>query len=320
MAGLDGELFAERLRLEARAQARAEGTAHLTTHLNEVVRTKLAAAWDDANQGFEARETASRERAIEERGRRSIGRSLSPLLMEMGLLDGSPTEVLLSLVEAEHEVLIAKATEAEHAEARTFVVDDADTEDSFVEDDDGKLRSLAVIRRTPETFRRRVNEIFEAHDVAFRLSASSRLVPVASLTLNDAIVAPTQYLLHGQPEFAGAESAYQKALTEIRNGDAGDAITDAGTALQAALTALGYKGGTLGQLLSAAKNDGLLRGNDTPLTESIVKAVNWVAALRNDGEAHNADADFDLSDAWMVVHVVGALIVRLADAAGRRGR
>jgi hypothetical protein len=64
------------------------------------------------------------------------------------------------------------------------------------------------------------------------------------------------------------ESTYQKALAEIRVGDAGDAITDAGIALQAALTALGWKGGTLGQLVTAARNDGLLRGNDTPLTES----------------------------------------------------
>jgi hypothetical protein len=319
MAGFDGELFAERLRLDARAQAHAAGDVGVTTELPDTVTTTLAAAWDDANRGFQTQEIISRKTAIDARGRRSIGRSLSPSLMELGPLSGSQNETLLSLVEAEHEVLVAKAEEFGHAEVRTFIIDDADTEDDFVEVADGKLHSLNLIRSAPESFRLRVNEIFEAHDVAFRLSAISRLVPVASHVLSDAIVAPTQYLLHGQPEFAGAESAYQKALTEIRNGDPGDAITDAGTALQAALTALGCKGGTLGQLLASAKNDGLLRGNDTPLTESIAKAVNWVAALRNDGEAHNADIDFDLSDAWMVVHVVGALIVRLADAAGRRG-
>jgi hypothetical protein len=29
--------------------------------------------------------------------------------------------------------------------------------------------------------------------------------------------------------------------------------------------------------------------------------------------AHTGDADYAMSDAWMVVHVVGALITRLAD-------
>jgi hypothetical protein len=49
MARPDGELFAERLRLKALAEARASGTDHPTTGLNAVVRTKLAAAWDDVS-------------------------------------------------------------------------------------------------------------------------------------------------------------------------------------------------------------------------------------------------------------------------------
>src|SRR3954465_7201164 len=66
-----------------------------------------------------------------------------------------------------------------------------------------------------------------------------------------------------------------------RNRDAGDAITDAGTALQAALTALGCGGNTVGDLMKSAKQIGLVRGPDTPLADAVVAVVNWVAAQRN---------------------------------------
>jgi hypothetical protein len=74
---------------------------------------------------------------------------------------------------------------------------------------------------------------------------------------------PALHLPHDQARFAVTEPAYQEALTEIRNGDAGDAITDAGTALQAALMALGCKGTSLGPLLMSARERGLIRGNDS---------------------------------------------------------
>jgi hypothetical protein len=70
-------------------------------------------------------------------------------------------------------------------------------------------------------------------------------------------------------------------LKELRNRDPGDAVTDAATALQ--------------------KNKGLLKGNDTPLTDAVCKTVDWVAAKRNQGEAHKGDPDINMSDAWMVV-------------------
>ena len=75
---------------------------------------------------------------------------------------------------------------------------------------------------------------------------------------------------------------------------------------------MGCIGKTLGELLTSAKKTGLVKGNDTPLTKAIGGTVDWVAAKRNDGEAHWA-SDATLSDAWMVVHVVGALIIRLAE-------
>lgn len=126
-------------------------------------------------------------------------------------------------------------------------------------------------------------------------------------------MSPTLYLLRSQPRFASAEMAYQKALGELRNRDAGDAITDAATALQDVLLALGCAGNALGPLLKSAKSKGLLKGSDTPLTEAVAKAVDWVSATRGEGEAHTGDPDISMSDAWMVVHVVGALAIRLTE-------
>ena len=61
----------------------------------------------------------------------------------------------------------------------------------------------------------------------------------------------------------------------------------------------------------------MLQVNETQLTEAIGKTADWVSARRGQGEAHKGDADISLSDAWMVVHVVGALIIRLTETEGQ---
>jgi hypothetical protein len=125
------------------------------------------------------------------------------------------------------------------------------------------------------------------------------------------VVEPTLVLLHGKQEFANAERAFRDALEELTAGKPDDAITDAGTALQEALTALGCKGNKLGDLIKDAKNTGWFGPRDSPLADSIAKIHNWVAAERNAGEAHRV-SEATKDDAWFVVHVVGAAIVRLA--------
>ena len=108
------------------------------------------------------------------------------------------------------------------------------------------------------------------------------------------------------------ERAYQDALRELAGGDPADAITDAGTALQEALTVAGAKGNALGPLLKSARQLGLLRAHDAALEEGIVKLVDWVSADRSTlGDAHKA-SQARREDAWLTVHVVGALILRLA--------
>ncbi len=70
--------------------------------------------------------------------------------------------------------------------------------------------------------------------------------------------------------------------------------------------ALGCGGSTLGQQAEAARNKGLLTSHDLRLTD-------WVTADRSTlGDAHNA-APATRHDARLTVHVVGSLILRLAE-------
>jgi hypothetical protein len=278
----EGELYAERLRRKAQAAAVADGTSVWQEKVDHLARVKLASLWDESVENLSRYEGAEVLQQIGRRSVKSIGIELSPQVMTSAK---AADELLLSLLEAEHEALttLARATSS------------------------GGYRPGAG----PEAFRVAVNQVLQAHLVELQLHQNSRLVPVRSQEMHDSVVEPTLYLLHSQRRFAGAEKAYQDALKELRNRAPDDAITDAGTALQEALTALGCEGKTLGDQLKSAKNAKLIRDSDTPLTAAI---VNWVATQRNRGEAHKAEHGFDMSDGWMVVHVVGALIIRLSES------
>jgi hypothetical protein len=93
-------------------------------------------------------------------------------------------------------------------------------------------------------------------------------------------------------------------LHKLPGGDPADAITDVGTALQEMLVYLGAQGNALGPLLKDAEQRGLLGPYDA-------KLVGWVSADRsNRGDTHSASSATK-GDAWLTVHVVGALILRL---------
>ncbi|BBX23423.1 hypothetical protein MTER_28340 [Mycolicibacter terrae] len=288
------ELYAERLRREAQAAALATGATQWTEELDTAVRVKLFAAWQDAIVSLNQDERDEIHSWIKRRTLRSLADDPSPQHMRPGTV--CPNDHLLSLIEAEHEILQKFAEILKDTGAVPY-----------------PEHRLAPALDAPERFRADVNRIFEAHVVAFHLHQNSRLIEIDSQEMHNAVVEPTLYLLHSQPRFAGAETAYQKALKELRNRDAGDAITDAATALQDVLLALGCTGNALGPLLKSARSKGLLKGSDTPLTEAIAKTVDWVSATRGEGEAHTGNPDINMSDAWMMVHVVGALAIRLSE-------
>lgn len=149
-----------------------------------------------------------------------------------------------------------------------------------------------------------IKTVLREHRLKFDL-VDGHFVPFESREMYEAVVSPVLTLLGGRNEFAGAEKAYREALDEISDGTPDDAITDAGTALQEALTALGCEGKNLKRLAASGLKKGLLAPYDS-------KIVAWVEADRsNKGDAHNSDAAAR-DDAWLVVHVVGAFILRLA--------
>ncbi len=73
----------------------------------------------------------------------------------------------------------------------------------------------------------------------------------------------------------------------------------------------------MGTLVNSAKSKGLLASHDVNLTNAIESGLKWVAAERNErSDAHKTE-ERPIADAWLIVHVVGAFILRLAQKEGR---
>lgn len=154
-----------------------------------------------------------------------------------------------------------------------------------------------------------INEILEDYRVAFRV-IDAEVVPIGSDELHTTVVVPALKLLVGS-RFAKAHSAYLEALKQLPANPA-NAITDAGTALQETLTALGCKGNSLGPLIKSARSSGLLAAHDEKLAGGIEQFLQWASANRSEaGDSHKV-SDASRDDAWLMIHVVGALIVKLA--------
>jgi len=160
-------------------------------------------------------------------------------------------------------------------------------------------------RRWIENFDRAVNDILNEHRIGYEL-IEGHMVEFESKELHEAVVAPTLKLLSGRSAWGKVEQAYQAALKEISAGTAGNAITDAGSALQEALLVANCKGNSLGPLIKSAVSKGVFTGYDAKLAE-------WVSADRSMmGDAHKGASPAAREDAWLTVHIVGALILRMA--------
>ena len=165
------------------------------------------------------------------------------------------------------------------------------------------------------TFARDANEIFAQERVGWEV-VDGRMIEIQSTELHHSVVEPALRLLH-RGQFASADKAYREALGELADGKPWDAITDAGTALQETLSALGCEGNQLGDLIRSARTKGLLAPHDEPLGQAIDRILQWVAADRSQmGDSHHATSASP-EDGWLIVHVVGAIIVRLASGGTR---
>jgi hypothetical protein len=160
-------------------------------------------------------------------------------------------------------------------------------------------------------FGREVNRIFDEDDIAYQV-VDMEVVPRSSMAMHADVVAPAISLLHGDPRLVKVEKAFHDALRELKpGGSPPDAITDAATALQEILSVLGCRGHSLGPMLDDARKKGLLGPHDSNLALGVERIGDWVSADRSErGDAHHVTAA-DGDDAWLAVHVVGALLLRL---------
>lgn len=161
-----------------------------------------------------------------------------------------------------------------------------------------------------------VNTVMAEHRISYEI-IDRQMVPFDDSVLHANVVKPALALLGGKQGWESVEVAFRDALGEIAV-DPGDAITDAGTALQEALKVRGCKGNALGPLLHDAVTKGILAPHDITLGTALQKLGDWVSADRsNMGESHKVSVA-TRDDAWLTLHVVGALIVRLSKE-DRRG-
>jgi hypothetical protein len=285
-------LYNQRKRLKERAEAEAQGENFWTPAFSEKVRTRLL---------FAVGEAAGANRvSVLERARHLILKAEGvPYLQRYGH-NVTPAEDFLDHFTGCRDDVMPTAIEALYSAMQTFGI--------------GNL-GYFVPTIDVDAFGRDLNQILEEERVAFDF-ARGEMVSFKSKELQQDVVEPAMKLLHN-PKFSEAEKAYQDALEEVAKGKAGNAITDAGTALQETLTALGCKGDSLGPLIRSAKDKGLLAAHDARITKAIEDVMEWVSADRSQkGDSHKADKA-EKEDAWFIIHVVGALIVRLVGASGR---
>jgi hypothetical protein len=155
-----------------------------------------------------------------------------------------------------------------------------------------------------KTFTGAVNEVLYQERIGFEFVGGT-LVEKDSQELHAEVIAPTLRLLSGRPGWEDVEKAYQRALEEISDGHPDDAITDAGAALQEALVKLGCEGNALGPLIASGLKKRLFAQHDA-------KLLSWASADRSElGDGHQGASPATRHDAWLAVHVVGAIILRL---------
>lgn len=153
-----------------------------------------------------------------------------------------------------------------------------------------------------------LNEILATERISYEF-VEGRMVEFESREMHEEVIVPTLTLLAGLSEWQEVERAYQNALSEIPR-DPADAITDAASALELALRLRHCDGNSLGEL-------GRSGASRRVLTPYDLKLIDWVNADRaGRGDAHGSP-ETPAQDAWLTVHVVGALILRLASGTQR---
>lgn len=272
-------LFAERKRLAELAEHEQNGESFWTSEIPRPARVKIAALWARVDQqAQEGWDFYDLGGEIQFLLRTDLGDDSAPWRPGDWVIC-EDTAVCLSVLEA-----LMFAAKKQHISIANFVEE-------------------------------MVNATFTAHRVAYK-SVDFEFVPFESDALHQDVVEPTLRLLIAK-DYEDAHASFLAGLKQIAAGDAGNAITDAGSALQQVLVALGCSGNALGPLWKDATKRGLVTSHDENLRVGISKFMDWASADRNTtGDAHK-NSTASLSDAWLMVHVTGALILRLTDSTPR---
>ena len=139
------------------------------------------------------------------------------------------------------------------------------------------------------------------------------IIPRGEQEMHVEVVVPAVTLLSRRSGFEDAERNYMDALTSIREQRFDDAVTNAASAVEATLRILdcGDTQTPLAKRGAMAIERNLLAPHDRGL-------LGWITATRgSEGDAHGQGSHTTRADAWLVVHVAGALILRLVDGPNR---
>lgn len=130
--------------------------------------------------------------------------------------------------------------------------------------------------------------------------------------MHSEVLRPATVLLADDPALTKASAAFQSALTRLSKGETDVALTEASTSLQEFFRALGVDGNSVSDQLNKAQQSKLISKADRSLMKPL---IDWVNADRSErGNAHHHRAgDVSKADAWLMMHVVGALMVRLSN-------
>ncbi len=287
-------LHVERQRLKAVAEAEAKGQKVWTETFDNAVRIKIFHAMKEAAAGGDAFTIAceaAQQTLIKALGQHRLTKmDLAKIPQQLRLasdfieyLHSCPNDMVPSVVEAAFVGLGAAADTLYGAPAHI----------------------------TTANFRTSVKTILDGSRLPWDL-VDDQMIELKSRELHSGVVQPALHLLAGRPELAAVEHAYQEALRKVTSGTAEDAITHAGTALQEMLRTCGCKGNSIGDLASSARKKDLLAPHDTRLAAGIQSIVEWVGADRSEKGSTHIVVSPSKDDGWLTIHVVGALIVRLA--------
>ena len=171
---------------------------------------------------------------------------------------------------------------------------------------------LTVSKVVQDAFQDKVRYILEDERIDHDF-INGRFVPRSDQEMHAEVVIPTITLLSGRSDFEDAERNYMEALTSIREQRFDDAVTNAASAAEATLRILncGDTQTPLAKRGTIATERNLLAPHDKGL-------LGWITATRgSEGDVHGQGSHTTRADAWLVVHVVGALILRLVDGPNR---